>query len=136
MRRVRFVAALGAALALGSCKWGTRPENLPVAQRAVGARVSIYVPGERGIRSGELYAVDTSGVTVRGARLARVAWPRVGEMEVDRLDGRYDVRRGEVVSAEKRERLALVSRFPQGLDGELLARVLAQLGQDSLDTVR
>jgi hypothetical protein len=135
MRHSRSLVALVAALVPLSCNWGTRPNKLPAAQRAVGARVSVYVSGERGVRAGELYAADSTGVTFRGARLVRVDWPRLGEMDVDRMDARYDVRRGEVVGAEKRARIALVSRFPQGLDGELLARVLAQLGQDTLDTV-
>ena len=136
MRLIPTHLAFGAALTLaGACQWGTRPENFSAAQRPAGARVAVRVIGERADRLGELYAVDTTGVTLHESRLVRVPWPRLQAMDVNQLGAQYDVAQGETVGAEKRERLALVSRFPQGLNGELLTRVLGRLRQDALDTV-
>lgn len=145
MRPARLLRAAGAAttLAAAACHWGTRPDDFPPARSPAGARVAVRVSGERADRVGELYAVDTAGVTILpgarlmpGARLVRIAWPRVRAMDVARLGGEYDVPPGETVGAAKRQQLALVSRFPQGLGGELLSRVLARLRQDTLDVVR
>ena len=48
----------------------------------------------------------------------------------------YDIRFGETVTAEKRARLAPLSRFPQSLSGDLLRSVLAALSQSALEEVR
>jgi hypothetical protein len=48
----------------------------------------------------------------------------------------YDVAFGEVVTPAKRAKLAPLSRFPQGLSGNLLRSVLSTLGQSALEEVR
>lgn len=129
-------SALGIVLiTTSSCTWGTRSSAYPPAQGPVGARVALRVQGERADRLGELYACDSAGVTLRGARIVRIAWPRLAAMDVAGLGATYDVRWGETVTPEKRGRLALVSRFPQGLQGELLARVLVAARQDAVEDI-
>ena len=108
------VAALGLALASG-CRFGTRPDTFPPALRPEGASVAVRVRGERSDRKGELLAVDSAGVTIRTPRIVRVAWTRVSAMDVDGLGSDYDVLFGESISRDKIARLALVSRFPQGI---------------------
>lgn len=129
-------ALLLAALSASACKWGTRPDRFEPAMGPEGVRVAVRVHGEARDRLGELFAVDTAGVTLRGERLVLVAWPKLAAMDLRGLGSGYDIRFGEVPAADKRERLALVSRFPQGLRGELLARVLAALQQPALEEVR
>jgi hypothetical protein len=85
---------------------------------------------------GELYAVDSAGVLVLAGRLVRVAWPRVAAMDVQGFAGAYDLAPGERPDAAKRARLALVSRFPQGLSGALLARTLGALSQPDIEEAR
>lgn len=135
----RIALSLAVALLPGvtACHWGGRPETFPPALSPVGARVSVRVRGESADRAGELYAVDTAGVIVRGARLTRIHWPVLAALDVEGLGRRFDVPPGTTtVATDHRERLATVSRFPQGLSGELLTRVLARLGQDTLEEVR
>lgn len=122
-------------IATTSCSWGTRPWTYPPAQGPVGARVAVRVQGERADRLGELYACDSTGVTLRGERIVRIAWPRLAAMDVAGLGPTYDVRWGETVTAGKRGRLALVSRFPQGLQGDVLARVLVAARQDAIEDI-
>jgi hypothetical protein len=134
--RLASICAI-ALLALGTaCHWGTRAGEFPPARLPVGARVAMHLRGDPIVRVGELFAVDSSGVTVRGERLMHVRWNVLDLMDVDGLGGGYDVDYGGTrVTAAQRARLAIVSRFPQGLSGELLARVLALVGQSKVDEV-
>jgi hypothetical protein len=127
-----FVVLLCAA----ACNWGTRPTDLASAMGPEGARVAVRVRGESSDRVGELYAVDTIGVIVRGSRLTRVSWPRLEAMDVDHAGSDYDVSFGESITAAKRARIAPLCRFPQGLSGDLLRSVLSALSQTALEEVR
>lgn len=135
---VLAVAAL--LLAAAGCNWGTRPEKWEPARTAAGARIAVRVQGEPTDRIGELYAADSLGVTLRllagERRIVRVAWTRLAALDVHQLGDRYDVRFGASVDADRRRRLALVSRFPQGLAGPLLERVLAAAAQPALEEIR
>jgi hypothetical protein len=138
MRSPLLVRAAGPAIlaTVAACQWGTRPREFRPARGPAGAEVAVHVAGERRDRLGELYAVDTAGVLIaRNARLVRIAWARLAAMDVERLGNDYDVSPRETVDAAKRERLSLVSRFPQGLSGPLLAQVLARFRQDAVDAV-
>lgn len=131
--------ALGAAAllaSLGGCNWGPRPKNLVPAISPAGANVTLHVTGEASDRRGELFAVDSLGVTIHDGTLLRVRWSRLSALDVDRLGSDFDVRPGERVPPSKRSQLALVSRFPPGLSGPLLAQVLAALHQQTLDEIQ
>lgn len=96
---------------------GVRPDHFDPAQGPEGARVAVSVTGEDTDRVGELIAVDSVGITIRETRLLRIAWRRIVALDVAQLGKDYDILVGEPVTSEKRARLALVSRFPQGLSG-------------------
>jgi hypothetical protein len=119
-------------LFLAGCQYGTKPSTFPPAQGPAGALVAIRAIGDSTDRVGELFAADSSGVTVRAGSLVRVSWSRLHAMDIDKMGRSVDVRPGEVVTADKRRRIAALSRFPQGLSGDLLAAVLRELKQDSL----
>ena len=125
-------------VSLAGCNWGTRPQNFSPAQGPQGARVAVRVTNEQSDRLGELLASDSIGLTILDddRRLTRIAWPRVEALDVSKVGDQYDIRHGEEPSADKRQRLALLSRFPQGLSGDLLARTLALLRQDALQEIR
>ena len=129
-------AALLSVLVVGACNIGQRPENFPAARVPAGVQVALRVRGEQTDRVGELYVVDSDGLMVRGQRLLRVRWEDVAAMDVLNLGSQYDVAFGETVRAEKRERLALVSRFPNGLSGPILVRVLSLIPQSAVDSLR
>lgn len=130
------IGAVALAIAVAACSWGTRPKSFAPARGPAGAAVRVHIQGESADRRGELFAADSTGIIVRATRLTYVAWPRVRSMHVAQTSLDYDVSRGITLDAAHRARLTLVSRFPQGLTGPLLARVLATLGQDTLDVVR
>lgn len=110
-------AVLSLALALSaSCTWGGTPWGFRPALGPDGARVTMRVRGEAGKRIGELIAVDSVGVTIRQDRLVRVAWARVVALDIDQVGDDYDVSRGEQVTPAKRARIALLARFPQGIE--------------------
>ena len=122
---------------LAACYWGPEGKDFAPAMSPAGVRVAVRVRGETADRVGELYAADTTGLILRAQRLVRVRWADVGSLDVLKLGKGYDVRsRHSGVDAAHQGRLAVVSRFPQGLSEPLLTRVLALLGQPSLDEVR
>ena len=130
--RLGFIALFFSA----ACHWGTRPEDFAPAISPAGARVAVRVRGDTADRVGELFAVDSVGVTVYSGRLQRVSWTRLEAMDVKNVGGDYDVSRGESVDAAKRARIAPLSRFPQGLPPDLLRAVLAKLQLSELEDIR
>jgi hypothetical protein len=129
-------AIIIAALPLLGCNHGIRPEKFEPAQSPVGAEVAVRVAGETEDRVGELYSADSTGLIVKPlGRLIRVAWRRIEALDVDKMGHAYDIVPGEVIDEKKIRRLAAVSRFPQGLQGDLLGRVLKHLYQDSLEVI-
>lgn len=134
-RTARPASWLLSTVALSACVWGTRPNRFPPALGPQGARVALRVTGESRDRVGELYAVDSAGIVLAETSLTRITWPRVHALDVERLDERFDIFRGETVSVDKRERLRLISRFPQGLSGALLDSVLSKRGQRAIDVI-
>jgi hypothetical protein len=99
------------------CVHGTTPETFAPAMGPEGARVAVRVRGEPADRIGELLAADSIGITIRWDRIIRVAWAQVDALAVEQGHGDFDIQYGETVSPEKRRRLALIARFPQGLRG-------------------
>lgn len=118
-----------------ACAHGMRPQDFPPAQTSAGAPVSYRLLNTSTQLKAELYAVEDSGVIVRRDRLERVRWSSLEYLYVDRMGAPYAVRPSASISPEFRERLRLVSRFPQGLSGPLLERVLDALQQPSLDSL-
>ena len=136
-RASRFPVAwtvLVIAMSIAGCNWGTRPQKFSPALGPQGARVAVRVTNEPSDRLGELFASDSVGVTILDddRHLIRIAWRRVDAMDVSKVGAEYDLRHGEQPDADKRQRIALLSRFPQGLRGDLLSRTLAALRQDAL----
>lgn len=130
----RFGAlSLGSALlALTAGCFNVGPKQILPQKAASGALVAVRIPGEGVDRVGELYSVDSVAVIIRSSGpggLQRIPWSLRFPMDVDGLGADFDVRSGELVLPLKRAKLALVSRFPQGLRGELLAKVIDQLKQ-------
>jgi len=122
-----FVAWLG----LAGCNVGPRPRTFPPAQgpEGVGARL---VTRHRQLR-GEVLVVHDTALIVRGgdslyfvpvAAITQGTFPQVFEAQI---------RRGAFVRKETgRERLRLVSRFPQGLSDDRVQALLAAYGQRAL----
>ena len=113
---MRPLFGLALLLSAACFNWGVRPKDFPPALDAAGVRVAVRVSGESRDRVGELLAVDSVGIVVRDPRIIRVSWNRIEALDVADEGSDYDIRRGESVSPQKRQRLALLSRFPQGME--------------------
>jgi hypothetical protein len=135
-RRIALAAIAATAVTLAACNWGVQPKEFVPALGPAGASVAVRVTGETEDRVGEVYAADSAGITILSRQLVRIAWSRVRAVDVDQLGADYDVRPGTSVDAAKWARIALVSRFPQGMPTALLAHVLAKLEQATLEEVR
>ncbi len=137
--------ALMCAVFIVACQWGTRPQNLRPAIGPEGAIVAIRVSGESTDRTGELFAADSTGLIMerwlvwkgravsKTGGLLHVRWSRIAAMDVDQLGGMYDLASGATMSPDRLARLTLVSRFPQGLNSQLLREVLRARGQAALE---
>ncbi|MEO5816703.1 MAG: hypothetical protein ABIT20_15625 [Gemmatimonadaceae bacterium] len=137
MMRIMTKSMTLCLLVVTACiNWGNPVEKVAPANGPQGARVAIRLCSENTDRVGELFAVDSIGVTVREARLIRVSWAKLAAMDVKNMGSAYDIGLGETVTAGKRATLAPLSRFPQGLSGDLLRAVLSTLGQVALEEVR
>jgi len=129
----RFLIGAVATSAV-ACSLGTRARDYAPAQHAAGLRVTVITIMPQPL-SGELLAVDDSSVVlVSESRVWRVAWA---------YTRRIQVRDGPLVYANERpprdnqlEGLRLRSRYPQGMDSDLEARVLAAYGQETIEVFR
>jgi hypothetical protein len=131
--RLRTLLPLLVAGGAAACNHGMQPKTFIPAISPAGAVVWVRLPGDRADRTGELYAVDSAGAIVLSGRLTRFPWHRLERLDVVGLGAEFDAGPSTASDPDRRARLALVSRFPQGLDGDLLRRVLATLGQASVD---
>lgn len=143
---VRATALLACVLA-SACRFGAKPNDIDWMVSPEGARIALRVVGEPQDRVGELLAVDdesvlmrspevVEGVELRRPKITRVAWGSVDAIDVDRLGGAYDVRRGLRVTDETRRKLTLISRFPQGISPDILAKLLAATKQTAVDEIK
>lgn len=132
MRQTRILA--GAVLLVAGCVHGTQLKEFRPAHTPEGASVNFRLPSERYPRKAELFAVDSTGLLLMSTELIHVRFDKLRVVDFVQFNAPYDVFDGGF-GTEQRALYARVSRFPQGLDGPLLARVLAALGQDAVREV-
>jgi hypothetical protein len=131
-RLLMLCALVGAS----ACNLGTRPKDFPAATGPAGARIAVRVSGQKDDIVGEMYAVDSIGVTVFDGILRRISWGRLAAMDIKDVGDEFDLQFGEQVTAEKRTRIARLARFPQGLNNTILRAVSARTGQATLEEIR
>lgn len=129
MRRLHWIALFFA----GACvaRYGPEPASYPPANRAAGTVAHIIV-GRDTVR-GELLEVRDTALVV--LTLDRVVLVLDGAMRSLRFD---DLRRREPLSAlspSERERLRLLSRFPQGIPPAALTAILESRRQSALTVI-
>jgi hypothetical protein len=134
MRRKTMLMLFVISLA-GACTWGTRVKSLALANTPGGANAFYELKGEELRALAEVYAADTAAVFLRDGRLRRIPWTRLAYLDFEALGQPYDVVRGVRPDSARLARIRLVSRFPQGLSGPLLAQVLVALKQDAVEEV-
>jgi hypothetical protein len=122
--------ALGAStllLLLVACSIGTTGRNYQPAKGPAGAIVTLELSGQRKA-VGELLAVEDSALLVlQGRELVRVSLPLILSGKAPKVSFT-----GGNLTAETRERLRLISRYPQGVSAELEARLREAYGQSGV----
>jgi hypothetical protein len=133
-----FTGALTAAIAmsgiqLGSCHTGVQLETFRPAHNPDGIRVQIEL--EREQMSGELLEVRADGLLIyasaRDQRIVLVPYSLIERATFNQFN--RVLTSGRDPDDVTKERLRLLSRFPQGLSEELMASVLAAYGQNHLE---
>jgi hypothetical protein len=120
MRRIAIASV--ACVLLAGCTFGTTARETRLAVAPRGAEVTLATQGGR--VTGELLAVqDSTLVVLSGGVVTSVPFGiiRSGNVEVAGAVATW--------SPEKLAAMRQVSRFPQGMNAELLQRVLARYGQ-------
>jgi len=123
--RSRPAIALGLAL-LAACQVGTQAKNYPPATGPAGATVNLQF-NDKSRTSGELLAVESGALLLlRGSVVTRIALPQIRSGNAPKVgfDGRL---RGDT-----RERLRLISRYPQGVSPELESQLLRAYAQSEV----
>ena len=117
---------LGISLLCG-CQVGTQAKNYPPATGPAGAIVNIEL-SDKSKLSGELLAVEPTSLLLRIPEVVRVplAQVRSGRAPKVGFDGK--------LTGNSRERLRLISRYPQGVNPELEAQLLQAYGQAEVRT--
>lgn len=122
---------------VSACSMGTRVQKFEPAQQPGGVMIQLRLRDGRGTRvvGGELLAVQDSGLFVRA--MTMLLFVPNGSVR----QGQTTTRGAGVTFAGRptgssRERLRLLSRYPGGMTADLLGRLLAAYGRDSVETVR
>ncbi len=133
-RRIGLAAALALVLVPACVNVGTQVQDFTVAAEPNGAMANIQT--DFGTVSGELLAVQDDGVIVlHNSVMELVPYEFIRSLQLSQLDGEYSLG-SRAPDRARRTRLALVSRYPQGMDAQLRTRLLAQLGQQEIRVVR
>lgn len=118
-----FPHHLAPLLLVAACSVGTTGQNYAPAKGPAGATVLLDLTGQRQV-SGELLAVERATLLVlQRGQLIRVA---IGVVESGKAPKVSFV--GRTLTDESRERLRLISRYPQGVSPALQARLLEAYG--------
>jgi hypothetical protein len=118
------------ALLLVACAVGTTGGSYEPAQGPAGATVTLELTGQREM-VGELLAVEDTALLVRQDRqLVRVPLRLILSGKAPKVSFT-----GQLPAGEPRERLRLISRYPQGVSAELEARLLEAYGQSRVREV-
>ena len=126
---------IGLLFVLGGCYHGPDLDSYAPAHNPAGVATKITLLDRTRI-AGELLAVREDGLIV--ADEEEVFWIPFSHIRSGDFEQNYSlsVYRAKTPSPSKLQKLRLLSRFPQGLDGELLQRLLAAYHQTELTDVR
>lgn len=125
-----------ALLCLSGCVMGPSAQRHYLANDPAGAPIRVVLVGDRGepLR-GELLAADSAGIVVReGSRIVRVRPASIARFEVRRGPSEYIEGTPDWYD-RVRARLARWSRYPQGIDSDLEAGLLAAYGTPAVEEI-
>jgi hypothetical protein len=124
-----IVTAVALASLASGCSYGMTAERFTPAHEPAGAVVELQTGA--GPLSGELIEVADSGLVVlAGKTLRRVPYSAISSGHLAQTKITVDA--AHIPQGDRRERLRLLSRYPQGLTPELLRALLTAYGQAEL----
>jgi hypothetical protein len=117
---------------LNGCRYGVTVESFPPARTPRGVMTNIT--SDRGKFSAELIEVRDTGIVILAeTRFRLLPYSIIVSSRTEGLNRDYAFGGRSSPTAETRDRLRLVSRFPQGLTPELLQKLLEANGQLQLE---
>ena len=120
-----------AAVLLGAgCLHGPRLDRFKPAIQPEGIQATIWLRGGEKL-SGELLAAPEDGLIIRANKIVMIPFERIKRGDFAQRKSLL-IGSGRVPHPGKHEQLRLMSRFPQGLDGAVLDRLLEAYGQREL----
>lgn len=125
----RPVLELLAGLALGGCHMGTGVGSFAPAMHPGGVLVSVD-SHDAAFRAELLAVSDTGLLLANDSGLVYAPYRAIRRATFEQLDD--EISRGETPDRATRDRLRLISRFPQGVSPERLQALLARHHQDAL----
>lgn len=127
--RLLSAAGFGVLVLAAACTVGTHARNYPPAKGPAGATVNLQL-SDKSRSTGELLAVETSGLLLlRDSQLVRVLLSQVRRGNAPKLSFNGSLR------DDTRERLRLISRYPQGVSSELEGQLLRAYGQSEVKSL-
>ena len=122
-----FAVVCCATLTSG-CAYGMTAEKLTPAYEAAGVTVRIITPRRQ--LSGELIDLRDDGLLIISDKVVRlVPYSSIASAQFDQTKDKIE---GHPPSGKRRERLRLLSRYPQGVGPDLLRDLLRAFGQNEL----
>ena len=125
-----LVGRLAVPLALVGCFVGPSAKNYAPARGPGGAIVALVLSGSRELQAELLAVEDSTLLVLRGRELVRVAVAAIESGKVPKVSFNRSTLRGDT-----RERLRLISRYPQGVPAALEARLLEAYGAPEVKAV-
>ena len=125
-----LVGRLAVPLALVGCFVGPSAKNYAPARGPGGAIVALVLSGSRELQAELLAVEDSTLLVLRGRELVRVAVAAIESVKAPKVSFNRSTLRGDT-----RERLRLISRYPQGVAPELEARLLEAYGRSGVRAV-
>lgn len=134
MRLLPRVACLWLLVVVAGCPVGTTSGRFRPAQGPAGVDAQLVLDRQRGTVAGELLAMrDTGFVLLVGNRVTLVRYGAIRSATFPQVASASLGR--QPPTPAMRERLRLVSRFPQGISPELEQRLLAGYSQPTIDVI-
>ena len=147
MRTVRSLLLLLMPLVAG-CSVGIKIEDFKPAQGPQGVHIELLLERRTilGRRiSGELLAIRADRILLKvfdnpdspnaTSRVLLIPYSLIRTLKPEQMDRMRLLSQREEMDEDHLNRLRLVARFPQGLSDEMLAVLLADLGQDQVDNL-
>lgn len=126
---MRLPTAVGLGLLVAACTIGTHAKNYAPAKGPAGAMVNLQLTDRTRI-TGELLAVEQTALLIlRDSQLVRIELSRVRTGSAPKLSFNGQLR------GDSRDRLRLISRYPQGVSPELEGQLARAYGQGGVRTV-